>query len=44
VPIESRASPCTASITSSSLRGIDAEDDDAIEHFDQLMGGALAID
>ena len=26
------------------LRGIDAEDDDAIEHFDQLMDGALAID
>jgi acyl-CoA dehydrogenase len=26
------------------LRGIDAEDDDAMEHFDQLMDGALAID
>jgi acyl-CoA dehydrogenase len=26
------------------LRGIDVEDDDAIEHFDQLMDGALAID
>src|SRR6201997_122539 len=26
------------------LRGIDAEDDDAVEHFDQLMDGALAID
>ena len=26
------------------LRGIDAEDDDAIEHFDQLMDGALTID
>ena len=26
------------------LRGIDAEDDDAFEHFDQLIDGASAID